>query len=217
LRIDSGFGGQHQRFGDGFNGHAQNQVVDQFEGGAHAVFTGIDNFGGHDFKYGPAGRKDVLRSADHDAQFSGGRHFRVSGYRRIQHKDTFDPGAFGYGPGHLRGNTAHIDQDQSFARALENPLRTADDLFGSGRIRYHGNYDIRSLCHGLGRFGPRCAGRYQRLRLVFGAVPDRQGISGLQQMPGHVLTHQPDTDKTHTLHSASFALNFFSGFPQSPS
>ena len=194
-RIRATFGCQQQRLRHSPDGDPHNRLIGQL-----CQLTGPHRPDAGAFAQRIEHRQSPLdigfRAARHDTQTSLGRTHRAARYRCIDITGPLLCGQLGMFPRQRRLHRTHIDHQRTRLHRSHSTL-LHQHIIHHLAIFQHGDHDI-GLRHRLGgRPGDR---RFAGKGLAFagGAIPERHGKTGVQQVTGHRRAHQADAEKSDT-------------------
>ena len=143
-----------------------------------------------------ANRGDVVLGGTHDSRERAGDRARLAaGDGAVKRHTAGDLGSLGNVAGELGRARGEVDQDRARLGAGQQAVARQVELLDLGGIAHHGKDDI-GVCRGFGRrIGPDGAALDERGGLGLGAVVDRDGIAGVQNMTGDGGTHDSGADE----------------------
>ena len=143
-----------------------------------------------------ADRGDVVLGSAHDSRERAGDSTRLAaGDGAVKRHATRNLGGLGNVTGELGRARGEIDQDRARLGARKQAVARQIELLDLGGIAHHGKDDI-GVRHGLGRrIGPDGAALDKRGGLGLGAVVDRDGVAGVQDVAGDGGTHDSGADE----------------------
>ena len=143
-----------------------------------------------------ADRGDVVLGSAHDSRERAGDSTRLAaGDGAVKRHATRNLGGLGNVTGELGRARGEVDQDRAGLSAREQAVARQVELLDLGGIAHHGKDNI-GVSHGIGRrIGPSGTALDKRGSLGLGAVVDRDGIAGIQDVAGDGGTHDSGADK----------------------
>ena len=143
-----------------------------------------------------ADRRDVVLGSAHDSRKRAGDSTRLAaGNGAVKRHATRNLGGLGNVTGELGRARGEVDQDRAGLSAREQAVARQVELLDLGGIAHHGKDDI-GVSRGIGRrIGPGGTALDKRGSLGLGAVVDRDGIAGIQDVTGDGGTHNSGADK----------------------
>lgn len=189
--IDTKLGGESEGFGKAFEDEGDLKIHGQLGGLTFAGFAHSEDFLAHGGEEGTETVDDSAVAADHEDQGAvGGADFR-SGHGSVDVGHTFGAHTFGefYSGGGRDG--AGIGDDHALGEGLVDAISAEEDLLDGGGVRDAEPYDFGSLggCGGSGGH----AGAFDEF--AGSAIPNRDFVTGLDQVCGHGLTHDSETEE----------------------
>ena len=143
-----------------------------------------------------ADRGDVVLGSAHDSRERAGDSSRLAaGDGAVKRHATGNLGGLGNVARQLGRARGEVDQDRAGLGAREQTVARQVEFLDLGGITHHGkdNVGVRhSICR---RIGPDGAALNERCSLGLGAVVDRDGIAGVQNVAGDGGTHNSGADK----------------------
>ena len=143
-----------------------------------------------------ADRGDVVLGGTHDSRERAGDRARLAaGDGAVKRHATGDLGGLGNVARKLGRARGEVDQDRTGLGAGQQAVARQVELLDLGGIAHHGKDDI-GASRGLGRrIGPDGAALDECGGLGLGAVVDRDGIAGVQDVAGDGGTHDSGADE----------------------
>ena len=143
-----------------------------------------------------ADRGDVILGGTHDSRERAGNRTRLAaGDGAVKRHAAGDLGGLGNVARELGRARGEVDQDRARLGAGQQAVARQVELLDLGGIAHHGKDDI-GACRGLGRrIGPNGAALDKCGGLGLGAVVDRDGIAGVQDVAGDGGTHDSGADE----------------------
>ena len=143
-----------------------------------------------------ADRRDVVLGSAHDSRERTGDGARLAaGDGAVKRHATRNLGGLGNVTGELGRARGEIDQDRARLGARKQAVARQVELLDLGGIAHHGKDDI-GVSHGIcRRIGPDGTALDKRRGLGLGAVVNRDGIAGIQDVAGDGGTHDSGADK----------------------
>ena len=143
-----------------------------------------------------ADRRDVVLGGAHDSSKRAGDSSRLTaGDGAVKRHATRNLGGLGNVARQLGRARGEVDQDRAGLSAREQAVARQVELLDLGGIAHHGKDNI-GVSHGIGRrIGPSGTALDKRGSLGLGAVVDRDGIAGIQDVTGDGGTHDSGADK----------------------
>ena len=137
-----------------------------------------------------ADRGDVVLGSAHDSRERAGDSTRLAaGDGAVKRHATRNLGGLGNVARQLGRARGEVDQDRTRLGAREQAVARQVEFLDLGGIAHHGKDDI-GVRRGIGRrICPDGAALDKRRRLGLGAVVDRDGIAGVQNVAGDGGTH----------------------------
>ena len=143
--------------------------------------------------------EDFLRAADHEgevAAFGAGFGAGAGGVKEI---DAFGGAAGGCRLGIGAGHGGSVNDDGTGLRGFHEAIGAEDGVFGHGRIADDEEDNVGGggnvLRSGAGRGQVRKLGG-KLLRFGSGVAPEGHLVAGRQQITGHGVTHDAQTQKS---------------------
>ena len=143
-----------------------------------------------------ADRRDVVLGSAHDSRERTGDSARLAaGDGAVKRHAAGNLGGLGNVTGKLGRARGEVDQDRTRLGAREQAVARQVEFLDLGGIAHHGKDDI-GVRRGIGRrICPDGAALDKRRRLGLGAVVDRDGIAGVQNVAGDGGTHDSGADE----------------------
>ena len=143
-----------------------------------------------------ADRRDVVLGGAHDSRKRAGDSTRLAaGDGAVKRHAAGNLGGLGNVARQLGRARGEVDQNRARLSAREQAVARQVELLDLGGITHHGKDDI-GVRRGIGRrIGPGGTARDKRRRLGLGAVVDRDGIAGVQNVAGDGGTHDSGADE----------------------
>ena len=187
--------GKRQRIGHADHAGAQRHLVGELGGLALAgaiEAADVCRKGGKDI----ADRRDVVLGGAHDSRERAGDSARLAaGDGAVKRHAARNLGGLGNVACELGRARGEVDQDRAGLGAREQAVARQVELLDLGRVTHHGKDDV-GVCRGIcRRIGPDGAALDERRGLGLGAVVDRDGIAGVQNVAGDGGTHDSGADK----------------------
>ena len=143
-----------------------------------------------------ADRRDVVLGGAHDSRERAGDSARLAaGDGAVKRHAAGDLSGLGNVTGELGRARGEVDQDRARLGAREQAVARQVELLDLGGIAHHGKDDVgvrRGICR---RIGPDGTALNERCGLGLGAIVDRDGIAGIQDVTGDGGTHDSGADK----------------------
>ena len=143
-----------------------------------------------------ADRRDVVLGSAHDSRKRAGDSTRLAaGNGAVKRHATGNLGGLGNVARQLRRARGEVDQDRAGLSAREQTVTRQVELLDLGGITHHGKDNVgvrRGICR---RISPDGTALNERCSLGLGAVVDRDGVAGVQNVAGDGGTHNSGADK----------------------
>ena len=140
-RINACLGSEHQGLANRFDHQGNDDLITGLDL-ACSTSSNVYNRSCRSLEDGHTAPERIVVSAHHNGERAGNCALITTAHRRVEHSDAPVQPADQLTHSSPQGNGAHIDDDQSRMRSLDNTARTHQHLFNLSRAGQHGDHHI---------------------------------------------------------------------------